>query len=84
MPRKNRSAGDYGREHRRVREALLPYAVGQDCTRCKKPILPGEKVDLDHKDDRTGYEGWAHQACNRRAGAEKGNRRFRPTTSRDW
>jgi len=53
---------------------MLPYAVGQACTRCGEPIMPGDRVDLDHNDKGTDYLGFAHMRCNRRAGAIKGNR----------
>jgi len=52
---------------------MLPYAYGAACVRCGRVMLPGEALDLDHTDDRGGYLGMAHAACNRAAGARKGN-----------
>jgi len=63
----------YGGEHQAIRRATLPYAYGQPCARCGRPLLPGQPLDLDHHDDRTGYLGYSHQTCNRAAGARKGN-----------
>ncbi|MGP4114155.1 hypothetical protein ACTWP5_25000 [Streptomyces sp. 4N509B] len=37
-------------------------------------MLLGDQLDLDHHDDGEGYRGWSHAACNRSAGAVKGNR----------
>ncbi|WP_146776700.1 hypothetical protein [Parafrankia sp. Ea1.12] len=62
----------YGHEHRKTREKLLPAAVGSTCTRCHRPIVEGQDVHLDHTDDRTGYNGLAHDHCNVVAGARKG------------
>ena len=77
----------YGYQHQKIRKALLPYAYGQLCPHCERPMLPGQHLDLDHTDDRTGYRGMAHRSCNRRAGAVKGNnlRRARRTqVTRSW
>lgn len=72
-PKASAAARGYGAEHQRTRKQLLPSAYGQLCTRCHKPLLEGQKLDLDHNDDRTGYLGFAHQRCNRAAGARKTN-----------
>lgn len=66
----------YGREHWRAR-AAVQRTVDQGaarCTRCGGAIRPGSAWDLDHTEDRSGYLGPAHAACNRSAGAVKGNR----------
>jgi hypothetical protein len=28
-------------------------------------MLAGQSLDLDHTDDRKGYKGFSHSACNR-------------------
>ena len=85
------TARGYGATHRAIRAKLLPGAYGQPCTRCGKPMQPGQALHLDHNEDRTGYLGFAHASCNRRAGACKGarivNRRaavVRPVTASRW
>lgn len=82
------TANGYGYDHQRLRRALLPEAYGKPCPRCGKPMLPGQSLDLDHTDDRTGYNGMAHADCNRAAGARKANARRRAQrgwrTSRRW
>lgn len=95
-PRGSTAARGYGSEHAKARKAWAAVvSAGQAvCTRCQRPVLPGMLWDLDHLDDRSGYAGAAHRACNRRAGAVKGNRRraarrrprvFGPvSTSRQW
>jgi hypothetical protein len=64
----------YGRKHRELRQRLLPLAYGTPCVRCGSPMNKGDALDLDHSDDRATYKGFAHAACNRRAGAYKVNR----------
>ena len=68
------AARGYGSEHQKLRAKLLPAAYGQPCTRCGRPLRPGQDLHLDHTDDRTGYAGFAHASCNRKAGARKGAR----------
>lgn len=68
------TARGYGTEHQKLRAKLLPLAYGKPCTRCGKPMLQGQPLHFDHTDDRTGYLGFAHASCNRRAGARKGAR----------
>jgi hypothetical protein len=48
-------------------------AVGENCHRCGKPMLAGQPLDLDHRDDGDGW-AWSHSRCNRAAGAAKINR----------
>jgi hypothetical protein len=61
----------YGAEHKAIRRNRS-LAIGQPCCRCGNPILPGDRVDLDHHDDGLTYRGWAHAACNRSAGGKRG------------
>lgn len=62
----------YRGAHRAVRRAGLPYAYGQLCCRCGEPMLAGQELDLDHRDDGVGYRGFAHAVCNRSAGGKLG------------
>ncbi len=65
----------YAGKHRRLSELLRSQAYGRPCVRCGLPMLPGQKLDLDHDDDNAArYRGVAHAHCNRSAGATKGNR----------
>lgn len=79
----NRAARGYGPAHQTRRAAIAPYvATGRAlCADCLKPILPGEKWDLGHSDDRRSYVGPEHAGCNRRKAALKRNRRL---ASRSW
>jgi hypothetical protein len=79
----NTTARGYGHQHQQLRRALLPFAYGQTCHHCGNTMLPGQALDLDHTDDRTGYRGMAHATCNRRAGARKANQRSR-AVQRRW
>jgi hypothetical protein len=71
-----------GGSHKTIRRAMLPYAPGSPCSRCGRPILPGQAIDLDHTDDRSGYLGFSHARCNRQAGAQLGNARKRAARER--
>lgn len=88
MPRPgSTTARGYGPEHRRLRQALLPYAYGEPCPKCGETMLPGQALDLGHTDDRTAYTGIEHARCNRQAGAHKGHagrRAAKPQVSRPW
>ena len=88
MPSSTRSSATYGRQHRTARKrALDRLHDGDPCARCGKPMFRGQLLDLDHHDDDPSiYRGLAHQRCNRRAGAIKGNRKRRITVwrSRAW
>ena len=72
----------YGGEHQALRRAGLPLAYGKLCVRCGRPMLPGQPIDLDHRDDGVGYRGWSHSHCNRSAGARLGKRPPQPCPQR--
>jgi hypothetical protein len=58
----------YGWTHEKRRKVWMPLvATGQCvCTRCGRPILPGQPWDLGHDDyDRSRYTGPEHRRCNR-------------------
>lgn len=82
----------YGANHQRARAtAAQRHQPSDPCTRCGRPLGPmGPWLHYDHTDDRSGYKGFAHAACNRRAGARVGNQRQRRTIavrraqSRNW
>jgi hypothetical protein len=60
--------------HKTLRKRLLADLArrpGQPCARCGLPMWPGQLLDLDHTDDRTGYLGLSHRSCNRRDGQRK-------------
>lgn len=72
----------YGASHVALRNRLLAaWRPGQPCARCGQPMLyrwtldsAGRRVsaiDLGHDDQRTGYTGLEHRACNRRDGQRK-------------
>lgn len=67
--------GKYGADHRALRRAGLPGAWGRPCARCGQPMLYGQPLHLDHRDDGAGYLGFSHAACNDSAGGKKGNQR---------
>ncbi len=81
----------YGQTHKRRVKAERPLQVGKPCARCGWPMERGQRLFLDHTDDRTGYLGWSHAKCDiaasnrRRAalaraqGLVKGRRRARPS-----
>jgi hypothetical protein len=63
----------YGAFHQQARARVAPLvAAGRAiCTRCRRPIKPGEPWDLDHADlpgeiaQRFGvYRGPSHRSCN--------------------
>ena len=88
MPKARRASGRrLGWQHQKLRTQMLPYAYGQPCHFCQQPMLPGQKLDLDHTDNRRGYRGMTHASCNRADGAHKTNTILRAKTdprSRDW
>ncbi len=91
MPSPNRPSSSrrgYDKDHQRRRAALLPYAYGQPCPLCLKPMLRAQPLDLDHstplainpnaKGDRI-----VHRHCNRSRGAGLRDT-DEPRTSRSW
>lgn len=72
--RGNSNARGYGVEHQRTRARinLQVQAGGVECSRCHKPIIPGQAWHLDHDDtDRGKYLGPSHAWCNTSAGGRK-------------
>jgi hypothetical protein len=65
----------YGGDHQALRRAAKPFAYGQPCSRCGQVMRPGQALDLDHRDDGTGWLGFAHARCNRQAGGRLGRAR---------
>jgi hypothetical protein len=73
-PKASSTARGYDYQHRKLRALRLPYAYGTPCVRCGESMLPGQALEFDHNDARTGYLGFSHADCNRKAGAQKGRR----------
>jgi hypothetical protein len=91
--KRNTTKAGYGNQHQKLRKALLAKAYGTPCFRCGLPMLPGQQLHLDHTDDRTGYGGFSHKACNLKAAARKARAQQlkrlklvtpRPTTAHRW
>jgi hypothetical protein len=83
-PKPKTAAAGYGAAHKRERArwlALLERTGTLPCTRCTRPVIHGQRVELDHCDDcrrtgasgcprcHAGYLGLAHRLCNGSAGA---------------
>lgn len=62
----------YGRHHRRIRAALLPFAIGQPCPHCGEEMRADQALDLDHVPGTGLYRGMAHAFCNRQEGGRRG------------
>jgi hypothetical protein len=64
------TAAGYGWKHQQARQRFAREVTAglARCARCGEPIAPGSKWDLDHRDDRQGYNGPAHVSCNRSHG----------------
>lgn len=65
----------YGYQHQQARTAYLAnWQPGDPCARCGQPMWgPATEIHLGHTDDRTGYIGLEHAACNTADGAKRGN-----------
>jgi hypothetical protein len=80
----------YGAAHQRLRAqvAQVVEAGAAVCARCGGWIAAGEPWDLDHTEDRTGYLGASHRACNRATSGRLKVRRqqgaARSVVSRVW
>ena len=70
--RGTRQRRGYDVRHYRLRDQWRPKVerCEVDCARCRRRILPGQEWALDHTDDRTGYLGPSHKACNDSAGGK--------------
>ncbi len=68
--RGTRQQRGYDRTHERARRrALLRANAASPCARCGQPLGPNYRTaHLDHTDDRSGYLGLSHAACNTAAG----------------
>jgi hypothetical protein len=49
-PKAPKSDRGYDYAYVKLRKALLPKAYGTPCVRCGLPMLPGQKLHLDHDD----------------------------------
>ena len=66
----------YDADHDALRARLIPLAIGKPCPRCSSPMLPGEELDLGHREDAPRSKDRSaraarieHATCNRSAGA---------------
>ncbi len=73
----------YGTEHQRLRAQLLPLAHGKPCHLCGVVMREGDDLHLDHTEDRSGYRGMSHAACNVLDGAKRGGERARQKRLRE-
>lgn len=76
-PKADTTARGYGYEHQKARARYAAAHRDTDpCARCGQPLGPmGPSLHLDHDDNRDGYLGLSHAACNVRAGARLANSR---------
>lgn len=70
-PRLSATRRGYGREHQKLRAELLPHAYDTPCCLCGELMLLGQKLHLDHTEDRSDYRGFAHAECNIRDAAAR-------------
>lgn len=67
----------YDAAHRRAREtAIATTPPGSPCARCGHPMEPGDRLQLDHRDDGPGYLGLSHaspcRTCHRKCNQSAG------------
>lgn len=74
--RGTRQQRGYDRSHDRLRRSWKPKVerCEVNCARCGRLILPSQNWHLDHSDDRSGYLGPSHEACNTSAGGKAAHR----------
>lgn len=75
--RSKHRAAKYGKGWARTRaEWAARHDPSDPCTRCRRPLGPmGRWLHLDHNDFTGQVDGFAHAACNIRAGANLGRAR---------
>lgn len=73
----NTAARGYDHAHQVLRAKLLPLAYGHDCPLCGLVMNHGDELHLDHNEDRSGYRGMTHAACNVLDGARRGGQAMR-------
>lgn len=75
----------YDYAHQLLRAKLLPLAYGTPCALCGLVMNEGDELHLDHTEDRDGYRGMTHAACNVLDGARRGGQRARMArVERGW
>lgn len=75
----------YGYAHQLLRAELLPQAYGKLCHLCDQVMGEGDDLHLDHTEDRSGYRGMTHAACNVLDGARRGGQQTRQARlERGW
>jgi hypothetical protein len=69
--RGTRQQRGYDAAHDQLRGLLVAtYDPAEACSRCLRPLGPvAALLDLGHTDDRAGWQGLQHQACNRSGSA---------------
>lgn len=77
IPKTSTTTRGYGAAHMRARkQAAARHQPTDPCARCGKPLgAMGRNLHYDHNAERTGYLGFSHATCNRKAGAQAGNRK---------
>lgn len=73
----------YGTAHQKLRAELLPLAYGARCHFCGDLMQEGDDLHLDHTEDRSGYRGITHSACNIADGSRRGGQAMRKQRLRE-